>query len=150
MISVGMFVCLRLTYIPPEQYLHEQITTMHSAFSRFNSQGRDAAIDKEELSDFLGFVVSSRASSVDSLEENAMRSKQLVDLIVAQLPSEVSSASAGGNVELTSACLGSRNKNSLLKTSCVLQSASSCIPSQVQRRPRTRDWVCRFLCLASR
>lgn len=89
-----MIACceLRLAtgYIPPEQFRHEQITSMQSAFSRFSAQGLEGAIAKHDLPDFLQFVVGSMNSRVLPEEQALSRGADLSAQLMAQLPSDVS------------------------------------------------------------
>ena len=74
-----------LRYIPPQQYRHEQLTAMQAAFSRFGaSQG--GMLDKQDLPDFLLFVVKAMNSAAMPQDQVVARSSELAQKLVQQLP----------------------------------------------------------------
>jgi hypothetical protein len=89
---MALAVALQLvaSYIPPEQYRHEQISSLQSAFSRFGTQGLDGAIAKQDLPDFLRFVAASMNSPSLPQEQVQDRSAELSKQLMAQLPADVS------------------------------------------------------------
>jgi hypothetical protein len=88
----AVLVLLRVVacYIPPEQYRHEQITSMQAAFSRFGSQGLEGTVLRQDLPNFLQFVVASMNSRVLPNDQVLSRSVDLTKQLMAQLPADVS------------------------------------------------------------
>jgi hypothetical protein len=79
----------------PDQFRHEQLTAMHAAFSRFNSQGALGAIDRSDLPSFLSYVVGSMEGARASPSEVSTRSAELTQQLSERLPPGKSTLSLG-------------------------------------------------------
>ena len=149
-------VLLLVAYIPPEQYRHEQITAMQSAFSRYGAQGLDGAIDKQDLQEFLRYVVGSMNSAAVPQDQVAARSADLSMQLLAQLPPEVCDARLLPSVpkrredhhllcfeHLPPTVVWGRKRDSRWTRSCAGRSASSCTLNRHRTNfgARGGDWV---------
>ena len=76
---------LLLAYLPPEQYRHEQLAAMRAAFSRFGAAD-DGALNREDLPDFLRFVITAMNSAATPPEQVVARSTELTQQLVSRLP----------------------------------------------------------------
>ena len=77
---------LLLSYLPPEQHRHDQLTAMQAAFSRFSGGGADGSIDRQELPDFVRFVVTAMNSQAVPPEQAIARSTELTQRLMGHLP----------------------------------------------------------------
>ena len=72
--------------LPSEQYRHEQLSAMQAAFSRFGA-ANGGTLDRQELPDFLRFVVASMNSPAVPAEQVIARSTELTQQLMAHIPS---------------------------------------------------------------
>ena len=75
-------------YVPPEEYRHEQLVAMKAAFSRFGAAGPGNTLDKQDLPDFVRFVVGAMNSPAVPAEKVAERSSELTLKLMDHLPSD--------------------------------------------------------------
>ncbi len=85
---VLVFGALGAAHIPPEQYRHEQLTAMHAAFSRFSDGDAKGSIDRQELPEFLQYVVTSMNSAATPRDEISSRSAELMQQLIDHMPSD--------------------------------------------------------------
>lgn len=79
--------CLAVVaYIPPENHRHEQLSAMHAAFSRFGAAGPGKMLDRQDLPDFLRFVVGAMNSPSIPPDKVVERSTELTHRLVSHLP----------------------------------------------------------------
>jgi len=69
-----------------EQHRHEQLTAMQAAFSRFGSQGAGGALARQDVPNFLRYVVSTMNSVELPQNEFIARSSELTRQLVEYLP----------------------------------------------------------------
>ena len=72
--------------LPSEQHRHDQLTAMQAAFSRMNAGGIGGTIERQDLPNFLRYVVASMTSSSLSQGELIARSSVLTQQLVERLP----------------------------------------------------------------
>jgi hypothetical protein len=77
---------LHLAYMPPEQYRHEQLTAMQAAFSRFSGTDASGTLERQDLPDFLRFVVTAMNSAAMPKEQVIERSTELTSQLMKHLP----------------------------------------------------------------
>ena len=78
-----------LAGVPPEQHRHSELQAMAGAFSRFGGQGVAGAVEKEELPNFLRYVVASMNSASVPQEQVIARSSELTKQLMSFLPAGV-------------------------------------------------------------
>lgn len=78
-----------LSNVPPEQHRHAELQAMAGAFSRFGGQGVAGAVEKEELPNFLRYVVASMNSAAMPQEQVVARSSELTKQLMSFLPAGV-------------------------------------------------------------
>lgn len=92
LLSPSVRVALLLTvlhsswgYIPPEQHRHEQLTAMQAAFTRF-SGGPEGSVDRQDLPNFVRFVVKAMNSPGVPPEQVIARSTELTQKLMEVMP----------------------------------------------------------------
>ena len=73
------------SYVPPAEHRHEQLSAMRAAFSRFGA-AEGGGIDRQDLPDFLRFVVASMNSAAIPPEQVISRSTELTQQLMSHLP----------------------------------------------------------------
>ena len=87
--------------LPPDQFRHDQLTGMQSAFSRFGAQGVGGAIEMKDLPNFLRYVVSSMNSAELSPKDLSARATELTRQLLDQLPPNAARFSLSDVMEAT-------------------------------------------------
>lgn len=72
--------------IPAEQLRHEQLTATQAAFSRFSADGIGGTIDRQDLPNFLRYVVASMNTAMLPQQELSARSSELTQQLIDHLP----------------------------------------------------------------
>ena len=72
--------------IPPEQVRREQLTATQAAFSRFSADGIGGTIERQDLPNFLRYVVTSMSTSALPQAELSARSSELTQQLLGHLP----------------------------------------------------------------
>ena len=99
---------LLLSYLPPEQHRHDQLTAMQAAFSRFSGGGADGSIDRQELPDFVRFVVTAMNSQAVPPEQAIARSTELTQRLMGHLPPGAARSTSRSRSSTTSATSSTR------------------------------------------
>ena len=74
--------------IPPEQVRREQLTATQAAFSRFSADGIGGTIERQDLPNFLRYVVTSMSTSALPQAELSARSSELTQQLLGHLPTQ--------------------------------------------------------------
>ena len=98
--AIMLLVARAAAYIPPEQHRHEQLTSMQAAFSRF-SGGPEGSVDRQDLPNFVRFVIEAMNSPGVPPDQVIARSTELAQKLMGELPAQATHFTLGDVLRAT-------------------------------------------------
>ena len=73
-------------YFPPEDIRHEHLLSMQAAFSRFSGSGPGGSVERQQLPNFVRFVVTNMHSASVPADQVVKKSTELTEKLARHLP----------------------------------------------------------------